>query len=116
MLCFTGFRRGDVVVGRQHIRTIVDPKTEQTTKIISLRTEKGQDEIEVTIPLLPILERTLEAGPAGGLAFICGENGRPLKNERKRETCAYPHPLWSPSPPPSRGVIIGEFRGATPGA
>ena len=43
--------------------------------------EKGQDEIEVTIPLLPILERTLEAGPAGGLAFICGENGRPLKKE-----------------------------------
>ena len=82
MLCSTGFRRGDVVaVGRQHIRTIVDPKAEQTTKGISLRTEKGQDEIEVTIPLLPILRRTLEAGPAGDLAFICGENGRPLKKE-----------------------------------
>lgn len=82
VLCFTGFRRGDVVaVGHQHVRIIVDPKTDQPTKIISLRTEKGQGEIEVTIPLLPILERTLAAGPTADLAFVCGENGRPLSKE-----------------------------------
>jgi integrase len=82
VLCFTGFRRGDVVaVGRQHIRSIVDAKTGQETKVISLRTEKGQGEIEVTIPLLPILDCTLQTGPTADLAFICGENGRPLTKE-----------------------------------
>jgi hypothetical protein len=30
---------------------------------------------------LPVLARTLEAGPTGDLTFICGEKGRPLTKE-----------------------------------
>ena len=44
----------------------------------TLRTEKSQGEITVTIPILPVLARTLAAGPCGELAFIVGEHGTPL--------------------------------------
>jgi site-specific recombinase XerD len=72
VLCFTGARRGDaVIVGRQHVRD----------NVLTFRTEKGGEEVEVTIPILPALARTLEAGPCGDLAFICGAKGRPLTKE-----------------------------------
>ncbi|MGC2456177.1 MAG: site-specific integrase [Pseudolabrys sp.] len=72
VLLFTGLRRGDVVViGRQHVRN----------GIATLRTEKSQGEITVTLPILPVLQRTLDAGPIGELAFICGRRGKPLKKE-----------------------------------
>jgi integrase len=72
MLLYTGLRRGDVVVvGRQHIRD----------GAITLRTEKSGEMIELTLPVLPILARTLAVGPCGDLAFICGVNGTPLKKE-----------------------------------
>ena len=35
----------------------------------------------VTIPILPILQRTLDAGPTSELAFICGAKGKPLTKE-----------------------------------
>lgn len=35
----------------------------------------------VTIPLLPVLAKILQAGPCGDLAFICGESGGPLTKE-----------------------------------
>ena len=35
----------------------------------------------VSIPILPILKRTLDAGPIGELAFICGMRGRPFAKE-----------------------------------
>ena len=70
VLLFTGLRRGDVVaIGRQHVRN----------GIATLRTEKSQGEITVTLPILPVLQRTLDAGPIGELAFICGRRGKPLK-------------------------------------
>jgi hypothetical protein len=51
------------VIGRQHVRN----------GIATLRTEKGQGEITVTLPILPVLQRTLDAGPVGDLAYICGQ-------------------------------------------
>jgi integrase len=72
VLLFTGLRRGDVVViGRQHVRN----------GIATLRTEKSQGEITVTLPILLVLQRTLDAGPIGELAFICGRRGKPFKKE-----------------------------------
>lgn len=72
VLLYTGLRRGDAVaLGRQHVRD----------GIATLRTEKSQRQIVVTIPILPILQGTLDAGPTGELAFICGANGRPLTKE-----------------------------------
>jgi integrase len=72
VLFYTGLRRGDAVtLGRQHVRD----------NIATLRTEKSQGEMIVSIPILPILQRTLDAGRTGELAFICGKNGKPLTKE-----------------------------------
>ena len=69
VLLYTGLRRGDVVrIGRQHIRN----------GVATLKTEKGGYTLEVALPILPVLQTTLDAGPCGDLAFICGERGHPL--------------------------------------
>jgi integrase len=72
VLFYTGLRRGDAVtLGRQHMRD----------GWITLRTEKSQGEMIVSIPILPILQQTLDAGPTGELAVICGKNDKPLTKE-----------------------------------
>lgn len=72
VLLYTGLRRGDAVrVGRQHVRD----------GVATLRTEKSQETVTVTLPILPILAATLKAGPCADLAFICGSNGKPLTKE-----------------------------------
>jgi integrase len=70
VLIYTGLRRGDAVrFGRQHIRNSIGTlKTEKTDTV-------------VTLPILPVLSKTLEAGPCGDLTFIAGENGHPLTKE-----------------------------------
>jgi integrase len=60
-----------VVIGRQHVRD----------GVATLRTEKSRGEITVTLPILPVLQRTLDAGPIGELAFICGAKGKPFTKE-----------------------------------
>lgn len=72
VLLYTGLRRGDAVrFGKQHVRNGVG----------LLPTEKSRGRIAAVIPVLPVLQRTLDAGPVGDLAFICGERGRPLTKE-----------------------------------
>jgi integrase len=72
VLLYTGLRRGDAVrLGRQHLRD----------GIATIKTEKSVFTIEVTLPILPVLESTLKAGPCGDLTFIVGESGRPLTKE-----------------------------------
>jgi integrase len=72
VLVFTGLRRGDAVrLGRQHVRN----------GVATIKTEKSGYTVEVTLPILPVLSRTLEAGPCGELTFIAGENGHPLTKE-----------------------------------
>lgn len=70
VLLYTGLRRGDAVrLGRPHVKN----------GIATIRTEKtGQ---VVTIPILPPLQASLDAGPIGELTFIAGERGRPLTKE-----------------------------------
>jgi integrase len=70
VLVYTGLRRGDAVrFGRQHIRNCVGTiKTEKTDTV-------------VTLPILPVLMKTQDAGPCGDLTFIAGEAGRPLTKE-----------------------------------
>jgi integrase len=81
VLFYTGLRRGDAVrVGRQHVTQVAKPDG-SVTKAIVLRTEKSQGGIVVTIPILPVLLRTLDAGPIGELAFICGKRGKPFTKE-----------------------------------
>jgi integrase len=70
LLLYTCLRRGDAVrLGRQHVRD----------GVFRLRTEKGG--VEVVVPILPPLERSIEGAKTGDLAFICGERGRPMTKE-----------------------------------
>jgi hypothetical protein len=46
-----------------------------------LRTEKSQGAVTVYLPILPILQATLDAGPVGDLAFIVGKSGKPFAKE-----------------------------------
>ena len=72
MLLYTGLRRGDAVrLGRQHVRN----------GIATIKTEKSGFTMEVSLPVLPVLQATLEAGPCGDMTFIVGANGRPLTKE-----------------------------------
>ena len=82
VLLYTGLRRGDAVrLGRQHVRA----------GFWTIKTEKSQHQVEVTNPLLPVLQATLDAGPTGDLTFICGAGRRPLTKEtfgnNFREAC-----------------------------
>ena len=58
-------------LGRQHVRDGVD----------TIKTEKSGFTVEVNLPILPVLQATLDAGPCGDLTFIVGESGRPLTKE-----------------------------------
>lgn len=69
VLIYTGLRRGDAVrLGRQHLRN----------GIATIKTEKSGHRVEVSLPILPVLAKTLEAGPCGDLTFVAGENGHRL--------------------------------------
>jgi integrase len=72
VLLYSGLRRGDVVrYGRQHVRRGVG----------RIKTEKGGYSLTVTLPVLPALQATIEAGPCGDLTFIVGAKGQPLTKE-----------------------------------
>lgn len=72
VLIYTGLRRGDAVrLGWQHIKA----------GIATLQTEKSGEKISVTLPILPVLAKTLEAGPTGDLSLICGDRKMPLTKE-----------------------------------
>src|SRR3546814_1949405 len=60
-----------VRLGTQHARN----------GVATLKTGKGRGTVEVSLPILPILQTTLDAGPCGDLTFIVGANGRPLTKE-----------------------------------
>lgn len=68
VLLYTGLRRGDAVrLGRQHVRN----------GIATIKT--GKTGTEVTLPILPVLDQTLAAGPCGDLAFIVSAAGKPFQ-------------------------------------
>lgn len=72
VLIYTGLRRGDAVrLGRQHVQD----------GVATFYTAKSGGRMEVTIPILPALRATLDAGPTGDLAYICGLSGQPLTKE-----------------------------------
>lgn len=81
VILYTGLRRGDLHrIGKQHVRETA--MTDGTVvKVASISCEKGGERIEVTLPILAPLQATLDAGPIGDLAWICGANGRPFVKE-----------------------------------
>ena len=77
---YTGLRRGDVaMLGKQHVRD----------GVIAINTEKTGT--RVTIPVLPELQATWDAGPTGELFFVATEDGQKMQKESLgnmfREAC-----------------------------
>ena len=70
VLLYTGLRRGDAAkLGCQHVRQ----------GVASIATEKTGT--TVALPILPVLQRTFDAGPCGDLTFIVGVKGQPFRKE-----------------------------------
>lgn len=81
MILYTGPRRGDVFrLGKQHRRILKDVAGKEVPFIV-FHTEKGGEMIEVAIPILPVLQETLDAGPCGDLTFIVSAYGRPFTSK-----------------------------------
>ncbi|WDR03666.1 tyrosine-type recombinase/integrase [Devosia algicola] len=70
LLLYTGLRRGDLVqLGRQHVRN----------GIIRYRATKNG--VEIVLPMLPVLQATIDAGPTGDLTFLATMRNTPWKKE-----------------------------------
>ena len=77
IIAYTGLRRGDAVrLGRQHVRN----------GVATIKTEKSGFTVEVTLPILPVLQATLDAGPCGDLSFIVGANGQAAHEGELRQS------------------------------
>jgi integrase len=67
LLLFTGLRRADVArLGRQHVRD----------GVIHIRAEKNGAQVD--LPILPALQKVIDASPTGDLAFIARLDGQPM--------------------------------------
>ena len=71
LLLYTGQRRSDVVLfGRQHVRGGWLQFTQQK--------KRHRRPITLELPILPVLQRILDASNTGDLAFLVNENGQPF--------------------------------------
>jgi integrase len=76
VLLYTGLRRGDAVrLGRQHVRDGA------ATLKLEKKVGRPPRTVEVNLPILPVLQATIDAGPCGDLTFIVGANGKPFTKE-----------------------------------
>jgi integrase len=72
VLLYTGLRRGDAAeVGPKHIKN----------GHIEILTEKSQEMVLVTLPILDVLQATLDAGPIGTETWIVGARGNRFVKE-----------------------------------
>jgi integrase len=81
LLLYTGVRRSDVVLlGKQHRRLITDPKTglkEPWFKFTAYK-NRNRHPVQINVPVLPELDRVIEASSCGDLAYLVNEHGRPF--------------------------------------
>lgn len=71
LLLYTGQRRSDVIrFGKQHVKNGALTFTQ--------RKGRKRTPITLTLPILPALQRVIDASPCGDLAFLVNELGRPF--------------------------------------
>jgi integrase len=72
VLLYTGLRRGDAaMIGPEHV----------SNGVVAIATEKSGHTVLVTLPILKVLQTTLDAGPTGATTWICGEKRKPFTKE-----------------------------------
>ncbi len=112
LMLFTGARRSDaVLLGRQHIRNgwlkFKPGKTRKSTQIV------------LDLPVLPILQRVIDASPSSDLTFLATSLGRPFASGNSfgnwfRERCdeaGLPH--CTAHGLRKAGAVIAAHNGAT---
>ena len=72
VLLYTGLRRGDAArLGPKHVKN----------GLVEIATEKSGERILVVLPILDVLQATLDAGPIGTETWIVGERGKSMTKE-----------------------------------
>jgi integrase len=80
VLLYSGLRRGDAVkLGRGHVR--VFNSKGRRIRVHTIATQKSGETVDVTLPILPQLQVTLDAGPIGAETYIAGVRGKPFTKE-----------------------------------
>jgi integrase len=111
LLLYTGQRRSDVIrFGKQHAKNGALAFTQ--------RKGRKQTPIALTLPILPALQRVLEASPCGDLTFLVNELGRPFSDagfgNKFRQWCDQANlPLCSAHGLRKLGATIAANNGAT---
>jgi integrase len=73
LLLFTGQRRGDVIrFGRQHVRN--------GKVMFTQRKGRHRKPKLLTLPILPVLQRIIDASPCGQLTFLVNDLNRPFSD------------------------------------
>jgi integrase len=112
LLLYTGQRRSDVVLfGRQHVRNGWLRFTQQKNR--------NRRPITLEIPILPVLQKTIDASRTGDLTFLVSENGQPFTangfGNRMREWCDQAGlPQCTSHGLRKTGAAIAAENGATP--
>ena len=72
VLLYTGLRRGDAArIGPNHVQD----------GIVTIATEKSGERVVVALPILDVLQASLDKGPTGSETWIVGLSGRALTKE-----------------------------------
>lgn len=72
VLLYTGLRRGDAaLVGPGHVQD----------GVVTIATEKSGETVVVALPILDVLQHTLDAGPIGDKTWIIGKRGHSFVKE-----------------------------------
>lgn len=112
LFLFTGQRKSDVVLfGRQHVRGGVLTFTQ--------RKNRNRKPVTLQLPVLPVLQRIVDASPTGDLTFLVTEFGKPFSAKgfgaKMREWCdeanlqhCTAHGLRK------AGAVVAAENGATP--
>jgi integrase len=84
LLLFTGQRRGDVIrFGRQHVR--------KGKLVFTQRKGRHRKPKQLSLPILPALQRIIDASPCGDLTFLVNDLNRPFTDagfgNRFRDWC-----------------------------
>ena len=80
VLLYSGLRRSDAVrLGRGHVR--VFSSKGRRIRVHTIATQKSGETVDVTLPILPQLQATLDAGPIGAETYIAGKRGKPFTRE-----------------------------------
>jgi integrase len=94
LLLYTGVRRSDVVrLGRQHLRMVWDEEIGANVAWLKFTQHKNRNRrpVKVEIPVLPELQRIIDASSCGDLTYIVTEYGRPFSaagfGNKFREWC-----------------------------